>query len=99
MSLRGGAAKLAALEMPENALLGLLCFELTSTEAIGRGRSVVAVPDGSISAPEHYSEMNREKAAMRLLHLAVVAWLGLCGSASAQKVQPSVPFIGQVLIF
>ncbi len=36
---------------------------------------------------------------MKYLHVGVVVWLGLCGSASAQAVQPFVPFIGQVLIF
>jgi microcystin-dependent protein len=37
--------------------------------------------------------------AMKYLHVAAVAWLGLCGAASAQPVEPFVPFIGQVLIF
>ena len=37
--------------------------------------------------------------AMKYLHVAAVAWLSLCGAASAQPDQPFVPFIGQVLIF
>jgi len=37
--------------------------------------------------------------ATKYLHVAAAAWLGLCGSASAQAVQPFTPFIGQILIF
>jgi microcystin-dependent protein len=36
---------------------------------------------------------------MKYQSVAAVVWLGLCGSVSAQPVQPFVPFIGQVLIF
>jgi microcystin-dependent protein len=36
---------------------------------------------------------------MKYLYVAVLVWLGLCGSVSAQPVQPFVPFIGQILIF